>query len=92
MALTAANVLLALAVVGGNVLALWHIRAAGPEQRPPLALGLAHRAMAAGLLGMVVLLGMAVLVRRRVAGVLIVLHAGVAICGWVLFLAWSSLG
>jgi hypothetical protein len=120
VALTAANILLTLAVIGGVVLALWHVRAAEPSQRPPLAFGIAHgligvaglaallvalwgppRAVAAGagsfggvaawLLGAAVLLGGALLLRRRVAAVLIVLHAGVAICGWVLFLAWSSL-
>lgn len=42
MALTVANVLLALAVIAGTVLALWHMRATTAAQRPPLAVGIAH--------------------------------------------------
>lgn len=54
MALTLANILLTIAVIVGTVLALWHMRAIKPEQRPPLVVGIAHGAV--GMAGFIALM------------------------------------
>lgn len=111
---------LTLAVAAGSGLALWHLRATEPRERPPLAVGIAHGAVgAAGLAALLfalrgpargiqagvgsfgtiaavlfigaIVTGVRLLLLRRKA-VVMAIHAGIAITGYVLFLAWYSLG
>lgn len=108
---------LTFAVLAGSGLALWHLRGIS---RPPLAVGIAHAAVgaagltllllalrgpargvavgvgsfglvAAGLFGGALLTGVGLLLLHR-KGVVMAIHAGVAITGYVLLMAWVSLG
>ena len=116
--LTAAFTVLTLAVAGGTILGLLHLRAT----RPPLPFGIIHaiagavglalllpvafgppRGVAAGaglfgptaawLLVAALLTGAVVLQRRRNGPVVMMaIHAGIAITGYLLLLAWYSVG
>jgi hypothetical protein len=108
---------LTLAVTAGSALALWHMRGLS---RPPLAAGIAHAAIgavglgllllalggpprgvaagagsfgavAAGLFIVALLTGVGLLLLRR-KGVVMAIHAGIAITGYVIVMAWVALG
>jgi hypothetical protein len=108
---------LTLAVAAGSALALWHMRGLS---RPPLAAGIAHAAIgavglgllllalggpprgvaagagsfgtiAAGLFTVALLTGFLLLLLQR-KGVIMAIHAGIAITGYVMVMAWALLG
>jgi hypothetical protein len=75
--------------IGGFVALLLALR--GPPRGAAEGAG-AFGALAAGLFLIAILAGLVILFRRRMAGVALAVHAGVAISGFALFVAWSALG
>ena len=122
--LSVSSWLLSAAVLAGVVLALLHLRATSPAQRPPWAVGMAHGLVgaaglallllalrgpprgvltgassfglqAAVLLGAALLAGIAIAVLARpwsrAASAAIVVHALLAVTGYVMLIAYTSL-